>query len=471
VPDLDTVYVPKLQYREAFYRDAFDGVHAARLRCNGHYHRIPPEYGGHYKLLGWCHTFYRLLPPDRYFEQHPEWYSEINGERTADRAQLCLTNEEMRAELTRNALEWIRKDPSAGMISIAQNDCAGSCQCESCRALDEQEGSPSGALIRFVNAVAQEIEREFPDFLVETLAYHYTRQPPGLARPRNNVIVRLCSIECSFSQPLATGPQNESFQRDIAGWTAIAPQLYIWDYVTNFRNSILPHPNLRVLAPNIRYFVDNNAIGLFEQGDSHCSCGDFVELRTWLLAHLMWDPSLDERALIAEFLRGYYGPAAEPLQHYLDLTHDAVERAGTYLRCYMHDTSSWLGLEDLNRATELFADAARRVEDDPVLTARVRRARMPLDHAWIQRHRALRLVAKILNTPLFHPGGTRLRCGQPRRGPTLRQPRAGPAGPVPAARRRRLSAHRGRGPRARGLVRCAGGRVHPPPPRTVGHRG
>ncbi|NPV45806.1 MAG: DUF4838 domain-containing protein [Armatimonadetes bacterium] len=403
IPDLSETYVPKLQYREAFYRGAFPSPYAARSKCNGHFAQIPEEFGGHYNILGWCHTFYALIPPDKYFAQHPEWFSLIDGKRTYEGAQLCLTNEEMRQELTRNALEWIRKNPTAGIISIAQNDCWGPCQCPNCQRIVDEEGSQSGPLIRFVNAVAAEIAKEYPDFLVETLAYQYTRQAPKLVKPGPNVIVRLCSIECSFSQPLATGPQNAKFAEDMRQWSAISPQLYVWDYVTDFANYMIPHPNLRVLADNIRFFVDNKAIGLFEQGDAGCSCSDFPELRAWLFAHLMWDPSRDPEQLIAEFLQGYYGPAARPLQEYIDLIHDAVEKSGTYLTCYMPDTSSWMDLDTINRATELFAEAARLVEGDPVLSARVRRARMPLDHTWLQRYKGLKRLAKMSGKPFLGP--------------------------------------------------------------------
>jgi hypothetical protein len=252
----------------------------------------------------------------------------VGGQRSA-RAQLCLSNEEMRRELTRNALEWLRRDPAAGMISVAQNDCGGACQCPDCRRVVEEEGAESRLLIRFVNQVAADIEKEFPDTLVETLAYQYTRTPPKHPKPRGNVVVRLCTIECSFSQPLATGPQNAALKADIDGWAAVAPRLYVWDYVTNFSNYLCPHPNFRVLAPNLRCFVDQNAIGLFEQGHAACSCNDFPELRAWLLAHLLGDPSRDDKALLAEFMRGYYGAAAEPLTRYLDLICDAVERNRT----------------------------------------------------------------------------------------------------------------------------------------------
>ena len=403
IPALDTVYTPKLLYREAFYRDAFEGVFAARCKCNGHHDQVPPEYGAHYSILGWCHTFYQILPPGKYFDEHPDWYSEIDGKRTPEGAQLCLTNEAMRAEFVKNALEWLRKDPEAGIISISQNDCHGWCRCSKCMALEEKEGSHAGPIIHFVNAVAEAIEQEFPDVLVETLAYSYSRQAPRHVTPRRNVIIRLCSIECSYVQPLATGPQNEAFRTDIEQWSAIAPRLYIWNYVTNFRHSILPHPNMRVLAPNIRYFVDHNAIGLFEQGDAYSACGDFVELRAWLLAHLMWDPSRDEKALIREFLEGYYGPAAQPLGEYLDLIHDTAESSGVYLRCYMDDTSAWLDLEAMNKATALFDQAQAAVAADPTLSTLVRRARMPLDHAWLQRYHTLRRAAKAADKPFAGP--------------------------------------------------------------------
>ncbi|MEN6405830.1 MAG: DUF4838 domain-containing protein [Thermoguttaceae bacterium] len=407
---LDINYSPKLRYREAFYTDAKEGVFATRSKCNGYFDRVSPEYGGHYNFAGFVHynfagfvhTFYPLLPPKKYFAAHPEWYSEIGGKRTTERAQLCLTNEAMRKEFVRNALARLRKTPDAGFISISQNDWAGRCECAKCKAVEEEEGAPSGLLLRFVNAVAEDIGKEFPNVLVETLAYQYTRKPPKLARPRSNVVVRLCSIECSFVQPLE-GPQNEKFCRDIVGWSKIAPKLFIWDYVANFSNYLIPHPNYRVLAPNIRFFVNHNTIGLFEQGDCGSSIGDFVRLRAWLIAHLMWNPNLDEKALIREFMQGYYGAAAPHLLAYLDVIGDAGERSGKHLRCYLEDTDGWLTLADLNKATVLFEKAQAAVADDPVISARVRRERLPLDHTWLTRYNSLKRSSKLQGTAFLGP--------------------------------------------------------------------
>ncbi|TVS19135.1 MAG: DUF4838 domain-containing protein [Planctomycetaceae bacterium] len=410
IEPLDQVHEPRLQSRAAFYRDAFDPVFAARRKLNGHHHRISAEYGGHRPFCGFVHTFYPLLPPEKYFDRHPEWYSEIDGRRTHHHAQLCLTNDAMRRELTANALARLRNQPDAQFLSISQNDWYGRCECENCLRVEQSEDSPAGPLLRFVNAVAEDVEKEFPDVLVETLAYQYTRQPPKLARPRDNVVIRLCSIECSFVQPLADGAQNEAFRNDILGWSKIADRLFVWDYVTNFSSYILPHPNLRVLGPNIRFFVDHHVIGLFEQGDAHSSVGDFVRLRAWLISQLMWNPDLDERLLIREFMQGYYGPAAPHLIEYLEIIHDAAERSGVYLRCFMEDTSAWLSLEDLNAAMACFDRAAAAVADNPEFAKRVRRERLPLDHVWLNRYHALQRTARIRRLPFAGPEDPMAAC-------------------------------------------------------------
>ena len=37
-------------------------------------------------------------------------------------------------------------------------------------------------------------------------AYQWSRHPPSITHPRENVIIRLCSIECNFGAPLTVRP-------------------------------------------------------------------------------------------------------------------------------------------------------------------------------------------------------------------------------------------------------------------------
>jgi Domain of unknown function (DUF4838)/Glycosyl hydrolase family 67 N-terminus len=382
--ELNVRYVPPLEYRESFWYDAFDGDWAVRNKCNGNSERLDAARGGKHTYAGFVHTFYSLIPPEKYFADHPEWFSEINGERTHDRAQLCLTNEEMRAELVKNLKERLRKNPDATIASVSQNDCHGNCQCPKCAAIEQAEGSPAGLMLRFVNAVAADIEPEFPNVAISTLAYQYTRKPPKITRPRHNVIVRLCSIECSFSKPLSD-ERNKEFRDDIIGWSKICKRLYIWDYTTNFRNYVLPHPNLRVLGPNVKFFADHNVKGIFEQGAYNTYGAEMAELRAWVLAKLLWDPTRDGQQLIDEFIAGYYGPAGPHIKDYLKITHDAVEASGDWLGCFSPDTAKFLSFETLNKGWQQLKAAEAAVAEDADLRFRVQVAELPVMYTFLMR--------------------------------------------------------------------------------------
>jgi hypothetical protein len=390
---LNVRYVPPLEYREPYWFDAFDGDWAVRNKCNGHGERLDAKRGGKHVYQGFVHTFFPLIPPKEYFDEHPEWFSEIDGKRTHERAQLCLTNEEMRKELVKNLKERLRKNPAATIASVSQNDWHGNCQCSRYAAVEKAEGSPAGLMLRFVNAVAADIEEEFPNVAISTLAYQYTRKPPKHVKPRHNVIVRLCSIECSFSKPLSH-ERNKAFREDIVGWSKICDRLYIWDYTTNFRHYVMPHPNLRVLGPNVKFFVDHNVKGIFEQGSYNTYGAEMAELRAWVLAKLLWDPTLDGRKLIREFLRGYYGPAAPDIKAYLDITHEAVEATGDKLGCFSPHTAKFLSFETLSKGFKRLKEAEAAVRYDPDLTFRVRVAQLPVMYTFMMRWHEMREKAQ-----------------------------------------------------------------------------
>jgi len=418
VGPLDTRYKPPFLYREVFswgmvpeerqwgYDDTDAAVQdwaqakfAARLRNNGHGTSMPASLGGCYMPLGWCHTFYPFLPPAKYFKDHPEWYSEIDGKRVGERAQLCMTNDEMLAEFSKNVLAAIRKQPQLGMVVVTMNDWWGNCQCANCKALDEAEGSPMGSLLYGVNKVAEAVEQEFPEILVATHAYIYARKPPKTIRPRDNVLIWLCVIERSAPQPIDSD-ENRQLMEDLQGWAKAAPRLFIWDYTMNLMGPLTPHPNWQVFGPDFRSYRDHNAVGVFCEGES-TSITDFVALKVYLMAHLLWDPAQDEEALINDFLRGYYGKAAPALREALRV----YEQQAANQRLMWHEgvDASWLGLAAMNRLTELFGQADAAVARDLVATTRVRRARLSLDHQWLQGYGLYRALAERQQVPFLGP--------------------------------------------------------------------
>ncbi len=274
------------------------------------------------------------------------------------------------------------------IISVSQNDWGGWCECDNCRAIEEEEGGVvSGPLLRFVNAVAEQVEKVRPDIAIDTLAYQKSRRAPKLVKPRKNVIVRLCSIECSFSHPLAGDGPNKDFADDIRAWSKICSRLYIWDYVTNFRHYLLPHPNFRVLQPNLAFFAAHGVKGIFEQGSYQSPGGEFQELRNWVLAKLMANPNADTDALVDEFLAAYYGPAAPEIRQYFDLMHKAVDETDTHLTCYTNVDSKFITAERMLEANRLWGAAETKAvaSGDKDLLARVQVGRLPVDYTLILR--------------------------------------------------------------------------------------
>ena len=346
-----------------------------------------PAYAAWHKLNSnenfglFVHTFKTLVPPEKYFTQHPEYFSMLNGIRTPE-GQLCLSHPDVFRIVVDELRTRMQADPDAVFWSVSQNDTYVPCGCDACRAIDSVEGSPSGSIISFVNRVAD----EFPDKTISTLAYQYSRSAPRNIKPRPNVNIMLCSIECNRSRPLAQDPGSASFVKDVRDWSALTHNIFLWDYVIQFRNLVSPFPNLHVLQPNIQFFVQNGITSVFEQGLGDVY-GEFAELRIYLIAKLLWNPNVNLDSVTNDFLRGFYGDAAPFIRRYIDTMHAALRASGEDLWIYGYPTSShngYLSPGMMDAYGAIFDDAEKAVEDDPEILLRVQTARLPLQFALLE---------------------------------------------------------------------------------------
>ena len=251
--------------------------------------------------------------------------------------QPCLSDPENLKKTIAAVRGILEKDPEVTIVSVSQNDNFAYCKCEKCAAVDAEEGSHAGTLIRFVNEVAADIEKDYPHVVIDTLAYQYTRAVPRVTKPRDNVCIRLCSIECCFSHPLddESCPENKKFHEDIVDWSKICDRIYIWDYVTDFSYYIPTFPNFGVLRQNMRFFATHGVRGMYPEGNYQSTSGEFGELRCYLLAKLMWDPMMSANEYyrhMDEFLAAYYGEGWRYIRAYIDFT--CAEAAGTHMNIW-----------------------------------------------------------------------------------------------------------------------------------------
>ncbi len=364
---------PVLDYREVYYRDFFNPAFAEK-------HKMTSE-SARDKVWGtWCHSFQEFLDPDIYFEEHPEYFALYKGRRVGKNAQPCLSSPDVLEIICENLGKAMAEKPECRFWSVSQNDNDAYCTCEKCRALDEAEGSPMGSLLTFVNKVAQ----RFPDVTISTLAYWYSRKMPKTVRPAENVHIMLCNIEANRGLPIAADPLNDGTREELEGWEAICPHISLWDYCIQFKNLVSPFPNLRVIPENIRYFRDHSVKMLFSQSNREYE-GEFSALRGYLLAKCMWDPELDGQAVIEDFCRGYYGPAADPILTYIRESTDAMEAAGGRLSIFgsPQEELEWLDEAHFARYNDLMDQAMASVATLPEYLHRVKTAAMPVWYAGI----------------------------------------------------------------------------------------
>ena len=381
IPCGSYTYAPPFSFRWSYYRENSENpTFAAKRKVNTV--TDAENLGGKTQQQLINHSFHALVPYGTYGENHPEYYALVDGKRDTNThgggPQLCVTNLEVIEVAAEAAIQQLTDRPEATNISVSQADTAAYCRCETCEALNEAEDSPMGSQLTFVNAVAERIEKAHQHVKVGTLAYWYTRKPPKTVTPRHNVQIQLCSIECCTLHAIDNPDceQNRSFCQDTNEWGKICDDIWIWNYNTNFRSYDLPFPNLRSIAPNVRYFLHNNAKGVFMQANGNGLTGEFSDLRNYLLSHLIWNPHLDSEVLLNEFVNLHYETAAPAILEYISFLHDNVEARGLHPRCF--PTPEDVGL-DAESAQTVFAylQQALALAEKPEIRARVEKASIP----------------------------------------------------------------------------------------------
>ena len=378
IPCGEYTYKPPFSFRWSYYRENSNQPElAARLRVN----TVTPDekLGGNTPQNLINHSSHWLVPFSTYGEDHPEYYALVDGARDTNTGgggpQLCVTNPDVIQIAAESAIRYIDEHPGLKNVSVSQADTSAYCRCDACEEINQREGTPMGSQLTFVNSVAELVEQAHPDVKVGTLAYWYTRKMPKTIRPRHNVQIQLCSIECCTLHPINDPdcPRNQEFYQDMNDWGKISDDIWVWNYNTNFRAYDRPFPNLRSIGPNVRHFLSNNVKGLFMQANGNGTSGELSELRNYIIARMIWNPALDDKELREEFVQLHYKSAAQPISDYIEMLHDNAEESGVHPGCFPSPEEVGLRPEISRKAFGYF-EQALNLADDEAVRARVEKA-------------------------------------------------------------------------------------------------
>ncbi|WP_346238510.1 DUF4838 domain-containing protein [Niabella insulamsoli] len=372
--DIDLSRNPAFDYRNALFEDDIDKTFADWHKMNYFFEdRMYPAHS-----LSW------FLPAEKYFVQHPEYYALINGKRNP--AQVCFSNPDV-FKVVKGVLQHeINARPNNKVWSVSHPDYPFSCSCNLCKPKHDNGNGFIETLLPFVNKMAD----AFPDKIISTLAYNQSMLPSKTLKPRKNVEIMFCFTNTNRMQPLKTAndPQSVACRSALAKWQQQTANIFIWDYAANYFHSMSPFPNWSTYQDNIQFFRSLSIKQVFEQGTGRQK-SEFSELRSYLLAKLLWNPELDVDNTINEFLNAYYGPASGYLKKYLDLI-SKFARAGssavpiTEYSSPLAARQTYLSNQHLRDYNQIFDSAERAVKDNRTFLNRVKKERLALSYAEIE---------------------------------------------------------------------------------------
>lgn len=289
----------------------------------------------------WAHTFFELMPKEKYWHEHRDFYSE-RGE------QLCITNEKMAEELTKNVIARLTKEEFEKSdllyVMLGHEDGGAFCSCEKCLAEKTKYGGHGGAMIKLANRVADYVndfvDREYPNKIVKIITFSYgpTTEAPVYEKEdgsyvpideaviaHKNVGVMFAPLGSDWAHSLTSEKYNAQTRKSLLGWKALQPELFVWTYDSVFDDSFIYIDNWKYLAESYRTFKECGATYVFDQGHAN-RCFPFSDMRNYVRAKLMWNTSLDVHILIRKFMDRYYQQAADIIYHYYQNLTEHFER-------------------------------------------------------------------------------------------------------------------------------------------------
>lgn len=382
--DFDWVDVPDFQGRISYSAEMiYDPLNRVRLRNNN-------QLTGHVAKYGegelWCLTdqsiCFEILPFWEYYAQHPDWYymdsavtdkgngvleyvynditytidlkdlSRISFDSSGipfsqsglwllikNHVQICytkaLTDAEMFGEFTKNLKEHIVNNPARRLFMLGMSDNNHVCTCANCTASNAQY-TVSGTTMRFVNAVAENVEswraQNYPERQVQLVVFAYlsTQEAPvkdtlenGKYVPvdesvvaRDNVTVRIAPINSCHYYTFDNADKNALSAKMFASWRECAKSFAIWDYKVSFSTQIAPFPTWNSTAYNYRMYKEMGVMDILSQGDTRSYNISMSKMDDYVRSRLLWDVSLNYQELCYDFIENYFGVAAPQMRAY-----------------------------------------------------------------------------------------------------------------------------------------------------------
>ena len=259
------------------------------------------------------HNLYRIFPPTKYYEKHPEYYALRGGKRVKPPANtawsICYSNTNVVEIATQAALNYFRSNKHYQSFSLGINDMMAYCECEQCAKLQPERSFQgqkvaSDMYYHFVNEVARRVAKEFPDRYLGVIAYNDVTAPPQGAIEKNVYVGIVNDISEYFDKK-----HKQQDAELVKAWQAKGIPLS-FHYYTGLAK-LVPAYFPRLVAGELK---DKHQRGFTSVTSEVAPGWPWTGPMAYLQARLWWDIDLDTDKLLDEYFKQLFGPAAEPMQ-------------------------------------------------------------------------------------------------------------------------------------------------------------
>jgi hypothetical protein len=322
----------------------------------------------------------------KYGKEHPDWFAlQPDGSRdqklSPDRARLCKSNPDLIAAIAREKIEELNNNPDLLGVSLGPNDGgrATFCTCPKCEALDDPRARKvrlldftggrrrefehvalTDRMVSFWNAIAEQVARVHPKRLLVVDAYSAYATPPLRRELHPNLVVRFASLSYHSEK------ERQENLKDWDAWSRSAKRIFFRsNLMLAGRRDGLPLLYVHRFGRDFRHLAEHGMLGT--DLDSCCHHWATQGLNYYVVARLHWDPEQNVDALIDDYCRSGFGPAAASVRRYFAQLEDWFDA-----RARREESARPAFPPEMTRELrKLLARARREASEEPTVLARL----------------------------------------------------------------------------------------------------
>ncbi|TMV50865.1 DUF4838 domain-containing protein [Paenibacillus mesophilus] len=251
--------------------------------------------------------------------------------------QFDVTKPDVLACVVQSSIQKLQKDPNLKVLSMGPNDGL----VKVLQPNPDWDGNDLDAThdtlsltdryVKFINLVLEQLEQAgYPDVSIAFYAYDTYYQPPVRWTPHSRLIPIIASITVdryhAIDNPLSW--ERGHLKDMIDGWRNLGVQPQIYQYLYNLADPGLPFSVVDQVYSEFKYYKQNGITGIRAE---NLPAWAYHGPGLYLAAKMMWNPDLDVEALLDDYYRKFYGPAAESMREHFETLEHAFANADYFV--------------------------------------------------------------------------------------------------------------------------------------------